>query len=48
MDGGNPLGVYAGTNTGQVFYSRDEGDTWHTLADRLPPVLSVSAAVIQA
>jgi photosystem II stability/assembly factor-like uncharacterized protein len=45
VDGANPLGVYAGTNTGQVYYSRDEGDSWHTLADKLPPVFSVSAAV---
>ncbi len=43
MDGAEPLGVYVGTNTGQVFYSRDEGDEWHTLAATLPPVLSVEA-----
>lgn len=45
VDGADPFGVYAGTNTGQVYYSRDEGDSWRTLADTLPPVLSVSAAV---
>jgi hypothetical protein len=39
-------GFYAGTNTGQLFYSRDEGDTWELLADYLPPILSVKAAVI--
>ncbi len=39
-------GLYAGTNTGQVFYSRDAGDTWGLLADYLPPVLSVKAAVV--
>ena len=37
-------GVYVGTTGGQIFYSRDEGDTWQTLTDYLPPVLSVSAA----
>jgi photosystem II stability/assembly factor-like uncharacterized protein len=39
-------GVYVGTNTGQVFHSRDSGDSWGVLADFLPPVLSVEAAVI--
>ena len=32
-------GIYAGTNTGQLFYSRDSGDTWELLADYLPPDL---------
>jgi photosystem II stability/assembly factor-like uncharacterized protein len=39
-------GVYVGTNTGQVFYSRDAGDAWGLLADFLPAVLSVETAVI--
>jgi hypothetical protein len=39
-------GIYVGTSTGQVFYSRDAGDSWDLLADYLPPVLSVEAAVI--
>jgi hypothetical protein len=39
-------GIYAGTNTGQLFYSRDEGDTWEILADFLPPINSVEAAVV--
>lgn len=39
-------GVYVGTNTGQVFYSRDEGDSWQALAEYLPPVLSVETIVI--
>jgi photosystem II stability/assembly factor-like uncharacterized protein len=42
----NEAGVYVGTDTGQVFYSRDEGDAWEVLADFLPPVLSVETAVI--
>lgn len=37
-----PAGVYLGTNTGKLFYSVDEGDTWDVLADSLPPVASVS------
>ena len=39
-------GIYAGTNTGQLFYSRDAGDNWELLADYLPPILSVEAAVV--
>ena len=44
VDQCDPLGVYFGTNTGKVFYSSDEGDSWRVLADNLPPVYSVSAA----
>ena len=40
-------GIYAGTNTGQLFYSRDAGDSWELMADFLPPIHSVEAAVIQ-
>jgi len=42
----NPAGVYFGTNTGKIFGSADEGDTWQTLADNLPPVYSISTAVV--
>jgi len=35
-------GVYVGTETGELFFSRDEGDSWELLADMLPPVYSVS------
>ena len=37
----DPAGVYFGTNTGSVFASRDEGETWHEIARHLPTVLSV-------
>lgn len=39
-------GIYAGTDTGQLVYSRDEGDHWEVLADFLPPILSVETVVI--
>ena len=42
-DGRQPAGVYFGTNTGSVFASRDEGDTWAGIARHLPTVLSVEA-----
>jgi phage pi2 protein 07 len=40
-----PAGLYAGTDTGQLFYSRDDGDTWEVLADFLPPIQSVEVAI---
>jgi photosystem II stability/assembly factor-like uncharacterized protein len=42
----DPGGVYFGTSTGQVFGSADEGDHWQLIADFLPPVWSVEAAVV--
>lgn len=45
-DGQDPVGVYVGTTTGQVYSSRDEGETWTLLRDLLPPVLSVEVGVV--
>jgi len=42
----DPCGLYVGTGTGQVFHSADAGRSWAPLALYLPPVLSVSAAVV--
>ena len=39
-------GIYVGTNTGQLFSSRDGGTTWELMADYLPPIFSVEAAVV--
>lgn len=36
-----PAGVYFGTNTGSVFASTDEGETWSEIARHLPTVLAV-------
>lgn len=41
----DPVGVYVGTGTGQLFHSADAGATWRPIASYLPPILSVSAAV---
>ena len=46
MDSLKPAGIYFGTNTGKLFGSADEGDNWRLLADNLPPIYSVSTAVI--
>lgn len=39
----DPAGIYFGTNTGKLYGSADEGETWMTIADNLPPIFSVSA-----
>lgn len=39
-------GIYVGTNTGQLYASPDRGDHWVTVADHLPPIYSVSAAIL--
>jgi hypothetical protein len=41
-----PAGIYAGTNTGTLFASPDEGDTWASIAHHLPPILSVETLVL--
>ncbi|MBI1750596.1 MAG: exo-alpha-sialidase [Acidobacteria bacterium] len=45
-DSCDPAGVYFGTETGQLFCSRNEGREWKLLADFLPPIYSVEAAVL--
>ena len=37
----DPAGVYFGTNTGSVFATADEGDSWTEIARHLPTILSV-------
>lgn len=46
VDGANPLGIYVGTTTGQVFASANEGESWSIAADFLPNILSVSATTL--
>lgn len=42
-----PLGIYIGTRSGQLFASRDEGKTWQRILDGLPPVLCIRSALIE-
>jgi hypothetical protein len=42
-DGGDPVGLWFGTRSGEVYASFDEGDHWELVASHLPPVLSVRA-----
>ncbi|MBI3300660.1 MAG: exo-alpha-sialidase, partial [Deltaproteobacteria bacterium] len=38
--------IYFGTRTGQLFGSRDDGDTWTVIADYLPQILCVRAVEV--
>ena len=42
----DPAGLYFGTRGGQLFASRDEGESWNSIADWLPAVLCVKAAEV--
>ena len=39
-------GIYFGTRSGKLFASADAGESWKSIADALPPVCCVKAAVI--
>jgi hypothetical protein len=45
-DDADPAGVYFGTRSGEVYGSRDEGESWQRIVDHLPDVLCVRAAVV--
>ena len=45
-DTGRPAGIYFGTNTGKLFGTADEGDSWQIVADNLPPIYSVATGEI--
>jgi len=42
-DRNDPVGVYFGTSTGQLYGSVDEGRSWSLVADNLPAIWSVEA-----
>lgn len=44
-DEADPAGVYFGTNTGQLYGSRDDGESWKIINSNLPPITSVSTGV---
>jgi hypothetical protein len=45
-DDDDPTGLYFGTRGGHVFGSADDGESWTQLAEHLPGVLCVRAAVV--
>jgi len=46
-DSFDPVGIYFGTRSGQLFGSRDEGRTWQKILEGLPSVVCVRNAVIE-
>ncbi len=44
VDGHDPVGVYFGTTSGEVWASRDEGASWAPVLQHLPEIYSVEAA----
>ncbi len=47
-DSGTPAGIYFGTNTGKLFGTTDEGDSWQLVADNLPPIFSAATGKLTA
>ena len=47
-DVNEPLGVYFGTSSGEVWASTDEGDSWKCIARHLPHIYSVTSAATKA
>jgi photosystem II stability/assembly factor-like uncharacterized protein len=43
-DARDPVGVYIGTTSGEVWASRDEGESWKPIASHLPRILSLEVA----
>jgi photosystem II stability/assembly factor-like uncharacterized protein len=43
-DAADPLGLYFGTTSGEIWMSGDEGASWRQIAAHLPMVLSLTAA----
>ena len=42
----DPVGVFFGTSTGQLYGSVDEGETWSVVAENLPPIWGVEAVAL--
>ena len=43
----DPCGVYFGTHGGALFASNDSGASWDIAAQYLPPIYSVTAAIVE-
>ena len=42
----DPVGLYFGTTSGEIWMSRDEGRTWRCVAAHLPHIYSVASATV--
>jgi hypothetical protein len=45
-DARNPVGLYFGTTSGELWLSRDEGNRWASIARHLPEIYAVETAEI--
>lgn len=43
-DAQDPVGLYVGTTAGEIWTSRDEGESWKSVATHLPRILSIEVA----
>ena len=43
----DPVGIYFGTRSGQLFASRDEGRSWEKILEGLPSVVCIRCAVVE-
>jgi len=41
-DAQEPVGLYLGTTTGEIWASADEGESWRQAASHLPQVLAIT------
>ena len=46
-DARDPVGLYFGTTSGEVWASRDEGNRWSQIAAHLPHVYAVETAMVR-
>jgi photosystem II stability/assembly factor-like uncharacterized protein len=46
-DTGNPVGLYFGTTSGELWTGRDEGNRWTCIARNLPEIYAVEAAELR-
>jgi len=46
-DAHNPIGLYLGTTSGEVWASRNEGTTWACIARHLPEIYSIEVASLR-
>jgi hypothetical protein len=46
-DAHDPVGLYFGTTSGELWMSRDEGRQWQPIAHHLPEIYAVEAAELR-
>lgn len=44
VDDRDPVGIYFGTTSGEIWASVDQGESWNCIASHLPEIYSVESA----